>query len=624
MPLIPNATKSQTQRRIFAQILGLLSVLCSVPSAHALKVSVSMEVSPTKVEVGEQFLLTIEAEGRGGRIGDVSLPDLSAFTILQHQKSSPFSFQFSMGRGSQQTVSSSQVHRFLLSASRPGSYRIQAARVKAGRKTYKSNTLTLQVTGTANSQPGSLQADDAVDPDNPDAGAAAPTVNQDAADAYRLDNQAFVRTLVSNASPYVGEQVIITHYLCMRTGLGNAPRVTTEPVHSNFWVYDLIQNSRNIKNETQVLQGVTVDAYALRKFIAFPLQDGTLTIQPMTVTLSSGSSFFGTSRRVTRSGQPLKIKVQALPKQSKATAEIAVGQFEMTWKADPAKISTGEASSIELNVRGAGRLDDIKPELEPLAGLRILKPHTEDRSIVKDGVFSTVRNISWLVIPEQPGNYTLPSPKLMAFNPVSKSYTALQAPDLTISATGKASTAPTTQQASKPQDPKATDSARSKQKPLAVVHRSLLKRRSATPLSKHPGYLWLLGALSLACLLSLFWRKPTASSRSPDLKKSLGNHSADIKKIKITATDFHQQLSQLTSEAISTALGISIESMPRNTLAEQLGKQGLEEGDVKKTITLLDTCDTMRFAPQAQSNTDAQSLKKHALELLSRLSKLNR
>ena len=152
---------------------------------------------------------------------------------------------------------------------------------------HTTNSLTVVVGGS--SQPPPPSATDPAAQSDPQQGAGGSTPA--GADGARYDPEAFLRTVVDDPNPYVGDQITVTVYLYVRRPLRTAPQIVQEPTADGFWVHDLLPPSRNLEATHQVVGGQSFNVYVLRRFAAFPLRAGTLQIGAPQLAMETGSLF---------------------------------------------------------------------------------------------------------------------------------------------------------------------------------------------------------------------------------------------------------------------------------------------------------------------------------------------
>ena len=156
------------------------------------KVEVSLDISPSRVRVGEKVRLEVRVKTEGGSIETLELEDLKKYpelAIVSHQIVRPMQLSFGFGSGVQ--VESSLAHVYLLRPRAPGEYTFTPAIAKVDGKLYRSEPLTLLVDQGATSTP-------------PAAPSAPPDIVPDVElSGARFDDKAFLRRVT--ASPVATE-----------------------------------------------------------------------------------------------------------------------------------------------------------------------------------------------------------------------------------------------------------------------------------------------------------------------------------------------------------------------------------------------------------------------------------
>ena len=192
----------------------------------------------------------------------------------------------------------------------------------------------------------------------------------------------FLRAVADKATPYVGEQVTVTLYLYTRESLRGPPATELEPTMDGFWVHDLLEGAQS-REQRQVVQGAVYAVYPLRRFAAFPLRSGELTISPMALRIDTSSVFdmLGGRRRgepvVSRKSEPLVFQVKPLPERADPQGEPLVGRFTIESKLDRASSATGDAVTLTVVVRGQGNVRDVKLR-RPSQRIDVLEPDVKD------------------------------------------------------------------------------------------------------------------------------------------------------------------------------------------------------------------------------------------------------
>ncbi len=594
-------------------LIGILGTMLVPATVGAQQISgrVTMTTDRSEVNVGEPFRLQIRADISGADIERFAIPDLSAFEIRGRQVSRPVQFRFGVG-GRQQVVQSTTVHTYTLVARTPGRYDFTPATVTAGGQVFTSNPLAV-VVGDTSRQPFSPQ------PTNPNPTAPATTTGPSSdpsarieVDGAQVDPRAFLRTVADEAEPYVGQQVTVSVYLYTRDPIHAAPQVTREPSADGFWVHDLLPPQRTLDAQAQQIQGVYYRVYLLRRFAAFPLREGNLTIGAPEVVLQSGSLFDllggGGQAELRRTGVPITIRARPLPN---PPPDAIVGRYTIDAQLDRDHARTGDAVTLTVVVRGTGNVRDVSFTLPPIDGLQVLAPTNEDHIEQPHNRVGGSRRIQWLLIPQRPGTFTLPQLSLHAFDPATERYTEVHGPTLTLTAVGNAiDSAPDAGETSDAPnaDPRPTEAPLPEFGPIRTTS-SL--RRAAPPISSQ-SWFWLLlvgmpvlfaGAVGGRRVL----RRRAQAPRRSSPKRRLADAAAHAKEG--DARSFYGTVSAALKRSLEDKLGASIGGLTHDDLRRELQSRGMTPDLVRRILEELEICDFARFSSAGGSSSEmTQSL----------------
>jgi hypothetical protein len=423
-------------------VLSLLAVLGGSGVARAQNVRLSMSASSRQVQVGEPFAIEIRADVTGADIDELELPDFGELEVLGRRTSRPFSFSFGFGSaGNRANVQSQIIHSFTLRARESGKFKINPAVAVAGGRRFASQPLTIEATGAA--LPG--QAAGAIpDPNDPRATAplASTTPPEGPLDGANYDEDAFVRTVVSKHEAFVGEQVTVTVYLYLRGSVASAPAITKEPTAEGFWIEDLLPPNRPLSATRQMVNGRGFNVYVLRRFAAFPLRTGQLTIGPTSIELGGGPSIFdmltGPSQPLRRAGVPVSLTIKEPPAGGAPDAPLVVGEVTLAATLDPLQLNAGDAATLTLTLKGSGNLKAASFSAPMLTGVDVLKPEIDDRINTDFDIVGGERTVRWLLLARTPGEVTIPPFRVRQLNPETGELTERATKPLTMSIGGQA------------------------------------------------------------------------------------------------------------------------------------------------------------------------------------------
>lgn len=595
--------------RVFA-LLALLVGFATASQVHAqANAEITMSTDRLEMAVGEPFVLTIRAEVRGGDAQAVEAPNLDAFDVIRRSVSRPMSFSFSFGNGQQrqQTVQSTTVYRYTLRARSPGRVQLAPATVQVGGRTFRSQSLTLQISASGSPQ-------------------AAPSTQGTGGvlSGALIDPQAFVRTEVSNPTPYVGEQVTVSIYLYTRARLHEAPQTRREPTTAGFWTQDLLPSQRNLTASRQTVQGAPYDVYLLKQFAAFPLAAGTAEIGAprFEFPILASGGFFGSVQQLTRDGVPVSIEVRPLPDPAPNGAVVG-SNFSLELDLDRQQVRTGDAITATAQIRGRGQLENVRLALAEQPGLRILQPEHQSRSEIAGGVLQGEATYEWIIVPEQAGTYTLPALSLSVFDPRSERYVTVQSESRQFVAAGNnTATAPPAPDPETPSPP-AEVSAPPAQLPPAHPQSEL--RRQGTPVSAHPGFLALLFGIPLlfvvaAMVAQLRDKGRTQRQHTKASRQRLGDAKAAAKAGDAKA--FYRHIATALTGALQPRLPRPVSGFTHTELRDALQAQGLDPDLCKRIVDELESCDFARFSSAGATPEEMQRCLERSQALLTRFSRL--
>jgi hypothetical protein len=564
---------------------ALALTLASSQVALAQSAEVSMQASRTRLAAGDTFVLEVRADVQGESLDDLEIPDLQAFEVLSRQVSRPFSFSFGFGRG--RVVQSSTRHTFTLRALEPGTHRLAPARAVVGGRSFRSAPLTIEV------RPGAGAAAQDGPSDDRSGGKAAEV------EGAAYDSHAFLRTVVDRADPWVGEQVTVSIHLYVRGGLSSAPVITQEARADGFWTHDLLPPSRTLEATRETVRGVPFRAYELRRFAAFPLRSGELTIDPMEVRLETGSllGLFQGGQPTVRKGVPVTVRARALP--DPARTDVEVGRYRMEATLDRHAITTGDAVTLRVRVEGTGNVRDVQLALPDIPGLRSLAPRIEDDIQVRGDTVGGTRTFEWLLVAEQPGTYRIPSLTMDTFEPGADTYRRLRTQALDLEVVG---TPVATQDEGDAVDGPGDDHRADPASLLGPLRPRSALRRARPRLWNQPWY-----AVALA-VPPLAWLALFAVGRLRQRVEVLGRRTAPMRSIRQRLRrarhhaeaeeprPFYGEVAQAVTQALTARLGTPVGGLTHPVLHAHLLARGMDGDLADRIVEELDGCDYARFS----------------------------
>jgi len=263
-------------------------------------------------------------------------------------------------------------------------------------------------------------------------------------DETELKEKLFIEFTTDKSEVYTYEQIILTFKFFYQRGLPLTDIEYVEPEIRNFIKENMGQQS----NYEIVKNGVIYNVIELNTAL-FPVVSGNLKIGPASLNCNIvvksnkrrkrndyfGNSFFDdffgdqTKYAVTRSGNPIHIKIKPLPEEGKPDDfKGAIGDYSIKFDAKPVNVSVGDPITLTMQVKGKGNLQTIS---EPVLKLYEEKDFRVYPSEIKTKITGKKNGIKGYkifnkVIEPQDTNITqTPAVSFTFFNPETEKYQTL-------------------------------------------------------------------------------------------------------------------------------------------------------------------------------------------------------
>jgi hypothetical protein len=590
--------------RAYSTALVVLSMLATMTAAAQPDVTMTLDATPDRAQVGDVIRLEVRVRVRGGDIEGLELKDLRKYPELQiisHQTMRPMQFSFGFGSGVQ--TESSLAHIYMLRATAEGTYEFSPALAKVDGKTYESEPLTIVVSGG-----GSVPSQ----PSEP--GIAPPPSDQPGDDlsGAKFDARAFLRTVVEPEEAYVGQQINVTVYLYTRLRLGPQSLTPTKPPMDGFWVYD--DPITSLQAQTVTVRGLRYQVYPLIRSAAFPQRAGELTLGSPKVSFDVGRmSFFDAPERIEREGIPVTVRVKPLP--SPAPPNAVVGQYDIEARLDRTAVATGDAVTLSIDAGGVGNVQALRIDLPPIAGVRTLQPAIRDRQSLNAGQLSGTRSWEWILIAETPGEHTIPPLELHYFDPESEAYGTVSTDALTFTATGEAKRAePLIAPASPEPKPAPAE--------FGPIRMYSSLARGHSPVRSLAWFGWALAIPPLGFILVVIAvnasrRRAQGSTEASAVQRKLLRSAREALEAGDPRT-FYDRIVQGITHALDSRLGEPVGGLPHGELRARLAAAGFDTDLVDRIINELEGADFARFAASGVDRDEMERCLKRTTAIIER------
>lgn len=604
-------TQLRLPQRGLAWLTLLLIALIS-PSAYC-QVQMNLQ-APPKVEVGQQFEVTLEAQSEQGNAANPKLSTPPGMEISQPRVSTSTQTSFSFGFGSKQTVSRSTVLgvRWALQASRVGKYSIGPAVVELSGAKYQSRKVTVEVVPQGSlpqrrrSSPfgwpdpfdpfgGRMPGmDDLFGNDAPDEPVDYPKELETSA---ALDPVAFLRVEATPTRVFVGQQVTLKVFAYGSRGRFQE-QSAKEPSRTDFFSIPVVEGATlNDLHRVPIGDGQWYAA-KVRETVLFPLRAGELQIGPMEFGFGGGR-YGASGRPLLRTSQPLTLTVAEPPLEGRpAGYQIGdVGRFTLHADVSPRDVEAGGSVSAVVTLSGLGNLPQ-QLRTPSRTGVDFLTPTVKHTPKLEAGSYGGTKVFTYVIRLDTAGEVDLGEITLPFFDPDNQQY------DVARVALGTVTVKP----GSKPVAPQASAAPPSG---LDQLQRALSVRPALASVPGQSRFFadravpWLLLVLTPLSVLILQGLLLLQRRSKAWLARRKGSFSTRINEQLRGASNLLEREPAAAASALERALYLAIEArfqikgrgVLRPELARLLLTSGVPATLCDQVTACLETCDSVRFAP---------------------------
>lgn len=356
---------------------------------------VTLTITPTSVEVGESFVISITSNVQG----DVDIENLPGSFLQDYSIQQGHYPELDHNTGKVSTI-------YFVSYSgvitKSGDYTIGPAFVKNGNKVYKSNSVKMKVGKQLSMSSSNISASQLSDP-------------------------AFGVIETSKKEIYEGEPVVLAAKIYSHYEPTNIGGYISYQINSAV-IKNSIGNNSSIQVNPETVKGKKLFAFTYDKNVIFPDGVGKFQIDPFKVKLYQGYKSFPIT------SSPLTINIKPLPANPPSDFIGAVGDFRISRSIDTNNTKQGDVIKMTVVISGIGNLQNIsKPKLNLPSGFIIYGDPVVNENVIiglhgGEGEVSFEYNIQI----NKFGHLKIPEATISYFDPEKEKYIQTSTTPLTI------------------------------------------------------------------------------------------------------------------------------------------------------------------------------------------------
>ncbi|PHS02322.1 MAG: BatD protein [Leeuwenhoekiella sp.] len=536
------------------------------------QVKFDARVSKETLGVNERLRVDFEMNQDGDNFRP---PSFQGFTVVGGPNQS-ISKQWVNGR-----ASFSKTFSYFLQPNATGKLKIGQAEIDIEGTTYKTLPVEITVTGAV---------DVPKDPNDPAVAAA--------------ENVHLVAE-VSKSDPYLNEAFTVVYklYVSRETSVTGWNEVEA-PKFSDFWNQSIDEKQFKIYDGSY--NGKPYRYVILRRTLLYPQKTGELTIEPLALNINveaptNRRDIFG--MRILRPAQikvtapTRKVKVKPLPEAGKPESFTgAVGTFDFDVTASKTKLDAQEALDLTISAKGNGNLKLFnlpKPKLP--SSLEVYEPENEQDVRVSVNGMSGKNAQRYTIVPQQKGNYPIPSINFSYFDPATEQYKTLSSDEIIIDV----------------ENGPATLAQNNNKVPVEAQKQFSYIKSDANLISRNresffgTTLFWsMLGTPALLIPLLIFfgrkrreYQNDIKGNRLRKADKLARKYLSDAKKNLGDQTAFYLALEKCLHNYLKAKLNIQTSEMSKERISQLLKERGVTVETTASFLKLLESCEFARYTP---------------------------
>ncbi len=588
----------------------------------AFSANFTASVNRNPIEVGEHIQVTFKVDKTD--VSNFKAPLFKGFTIMMGPSQSSYT-QIINGK-----VSQSFSYTYVLRAEAPGTYTIPSAEIKSGGETLRSNSIQITVNKASPKSQQQAQQQQGQQSQQGQAQSNSKDIDKQAHEI--IAKNLFMKLNVNKSSAYKGEPVYATYKLYVNPELNliniSAPKM---PVYNGFWSQEIDISQVNFTT-TEIINGVRYKVADLKKVLLFPQQTGDLVVEPLemefTVRLRTQSQrsrsrdpffddffddpFSSGFRDFKYNGrsETRKVNVKALPEPIPAEFGNAVGTYKFTASIDKNKLKTNEPVSLKFNISGSGNLKLVQaPIINLPSDIEQFEPKIDDKISFSPEGMSGEKTYEYIIIPRNPGQFTIPATKFIYFDYKQGKYFTLSSNDILIEV----------------EKGMYSDYGGNNQQGVAMLNSDIRFIKDKTTLSKigsgfaNSIWFYAIAVLPIGAFVFLIYYKRRKEDQEENVSIYNSKYAGKYAKKRFSTArkvlesgdvnKFYEESHKAMLEYLSNKFNVAVAELSKDKIRELVVTENTNtELIADKIITMLKKCEFARYAPVNPNDNPADLL----------------
>ena len=551
--------------------------------------------APSHVAVGEQFRLTYTVNTQN--VSDFragSIPN-ELEVLIGPNRSMQSSYQMINGHTSS---SSSITYTYIVCASKNGTYTISPAHIVVDGKTISSNSLTIKVSGSAQSNSGSSRQHRNEEEEIRDAG------------SQISGSDLFIKVSANKKRVHEQEPILLTYKVYTLVGLtslrGDMPDL------KSFYTQEVdLPQQKSFSVET--LNGRTYKTTTWSQYVMFPQTTGKLeipsitfegivvqqnrNIDPFEAFFNGGSGYVEVKKKIQAPG--IEIQVDPLPERP-ANFSGGVGKFNVSAQLDKTETKANDPISMRIIVSGTGNLKLIKqPVVNLPKDFDKYEPKVTDKSKLTTNGIEGSMVYDLLIVPRHQGQYEIPPVEFTYFDTAENAYKTVKSESFTLDV-AKGSGAGAVNDFSG-QDLQELN------KDIRYIKTGSTNQHSLNDFFFGSSADWISLCLLAVVFVSLFVIFRQRAIDNANVTKARGKKANKVatKRLKKASRlmadnkpgEFYDEVLRALWGYVGDKMNIPVEQLSHDNISMRLAERNVDETVISQFIGALDECEFERYAP---------------------------